>query len=373
MIITEAEAIAIRIPLKKPFTIAVGSLTHSNHVLVRLRDDQGHEGWGETSTFLEVYGYDQKALFEALDRHLLPAVRGMDPGDPEGLHQRMNQVMPFNYMAKAAVDFAAHDLTAQAAGLPIHAILGGHKLDKVPLIGVVDMVSPEEAAEIAQTKIGEGHRTLKVKIGLDPEQDLARVAAIRKVAGDGIMLRVDGNTKYDLQTALKVFTSLDDLGLEWIEQPLPAWDWEGHAFLGKRLNTPIALDESVYTHHDAMHAIRLGAARVINVKIVRCGGFYPSSKVVAVCESAGVRCFLGGVLETSPGMAANAHFYAAMPNVVSAGEFYGADHFVDDITRESLLPEQGSVAVPMEPGLGIAPDPEKLARYRVDWAGSSRQ
>ena len=368
MTIKQAEAFAINIPLKKPFTIAVGSLTHSNHVLVRLRDETGREGWGETSTFMEVYGYDQKAIFDALDRHLLPAVVGMDPADPSGLHRRMNQVMPFNNMAKAAVDFAAHDLAAKAAGVPIHSLLGGRKADRIPMIGVVDMIPAEQAAEMAAGLISEGYRTLKIKIGRDPEQDLARVAAVRKTAGDDIMLRVDGNTKYDLQTALKVFTSLDDLGLEWIEQPLAAWDWEGHAFLGKRLNTPIALDESVYTQHDAMHAIKLGAARVVNVKIVRCGGFYPSSKVVSVCESAGVPCFLGGVLETSPGMAANAHFYSAMPGVVSAGEFNGVDHFTDDIAVETLAPENGFLKVPMTPGLGVEVDWDRLSRYRVDWS-----
>ena len=371
MIIKEAEAIAIHIPLKKPFTIAVGSLTHSNHVLVRLVDDQGREGWGETTTFMEVYGYDQRSLFDALSSHLLPAVKGMDPTDMASLHKRMNQVMPFNPMAKAAVDFAAYDLTAKAAGLPVHALLGGCEVKRIPMIGVVDMVSPDQAAKMAEDQVSQGHRTLKIKIGKDPAEDLARVAAVRKATGGEVMLRVDGNAGYDRQTAFRVFPRLDDLGLEWIEQPLPGWDLEGHAMLSRRLQTPIALDESVYTAHDAMQAIRQGAAGVVNVKIVRCGGFYPSAKVVAVCEAAGITCFLGGVLETSLGMAANTHFYTAMPNVVSAGEFHGVVHYKDDIALKTLEAGEGSLEVPRGPGMGVEIDPEKLARYRLDWSAGA--
>jgi o-succinylbenzoate synthase len=364
--IVKAEAIPIRIPLKKPFTIAVGSLTHSNHVLVRLLDDQGREGWGETSTFLEVYGYDQKAVYEALARHLLPAVIGMDPGDMAAINQRMDMVMPHNLMAKAGVDLAAHDLLAQAADLPIHALIGGKRLDRVPLIYAIGMVAPEEAAAIAREKTAQGYNILKIKIGADPRRDIDRVAAVRDAVGDEVLLRVDGNAAYDWQTAISIFSGLDDMGLEWIEQPLPAWDLEGHARLNNRLKTPIALDESVHTSHEAMQAVRMGACSVVNLKLVRCGGFYRSRDIVALCRSAGVACFMGGVLETSPGMAAGAHFYAATPGVVSAAEFDGISYYVDDIVEESIPLSHGGMPVPQSAGLGVAIDSGKLARYRMD-------
>lgn len=367
MQIIKAEAIPVRIPLKRPFTIAVGSLTHSNHVLVRLVDEEGREGWGETSTFLEVYGYDQKALYEALSRHLLPAVVGLSLGDFAALNQRLDRVMPFNLMAKAGVDLAAHDLASKAAGLPLSIFLGGRRMEQVPMIGAVDMVPPGEAAAMARDLLSQGHATLKVKIGRDPGQDLARVAAVREAAGDGLSLRVDGNASYDRRTALKVFSAMDHMGLEWIEQPLPAWDLEGHAELARRLATPIALDESIYTLHDAMAAIKLGACSVVNVKLVRCGGVYRSRQIVSVCQAAGVVCFLGGVLETTPGEAAGAHFYAATPNLVSAAEFRGVDHYLDDISAAPLPWQDGCLTVPSRPGLGVEVDPEKLARYRVSW------
>ena len=345
----------------------MGSLTHSNHVLVRLCGEDGVEGWGETSTFLEVYGYDQKALYEALSRHLLPAIIGLDPSDLAGLHRRMDRVMPHNQMAKAGVDLAAHDLTARTGDLPLHALLGGGRMERIPAIAVIDMVAPARAAEMAQEFIGQGHETLKIKIGRDPAQDLERVQAVRKAAGDHIKLRVDGNTGYDRDTALRLFSGMDSMGLEWIEQPLAAWDLEGHAFLARRLKTRIALDESVYNAHDALRAINMGAASVINLKLVRCGGIYRSRQVVSVCEAAGVPCFLGGVVETSPGEAAGAHFYAAMPGVVSATECRGVNHYVDDITQSTVTVQDGFMQMPAGCGLGVEIDPEKLARYGMDW------
>ena len=110
MKIVDAEAIAIRIPLKHPFTIALGTLTHSNHVLVRMVDDEGRFGWGETTTFHSVYGYDQKSLFNVLTDHLIPAIKGLNPRNMPLLHKRMDQAIPFNLMAKCGIDLAAYDL-----------------------------------------------------------------------------------------------------------------------------------------------------------------------------------------------------------------------------------------------------------------------
>ena len=362
--IVDGEAIPIRIPLKKPFTIAAGTLTHSNHVLVRLIDDQGRVGWGETTTFLEVYGYDQRSLYHALTDHLIPGVIGLDAGDLTGLHQRMDRIMPHNLMAKTGIDLSAHDLMAQTAGVPIHALLGGKRLERVPLIGVVDIVSPEAASASAIEQVAQGFQTIKIKVGLDSAADEHRVEAVRKAVGDGVRLRIDGNGGYDRETALSVFTRMEDYGLEWIEQPLPAWDLEGLAMLARRLKTPVAVDESVYTVHDARCCIAAGAADVVNIKIPKCGGIWRCRQIAAICEASNVPCFLGGCIETSPGMAAAMHFYASTAAVVSAAEILGSPFYIDDVVQDALEVTQGSAALPQSPGLGVVIDDEKLARYR---------
>lgn len=367
MKIVDAEAIAIRIPLRQSFTIALGTLTHTNHVLVRMIDDEGRVGWGETTTFHVVYGYDQKSLYHVLTDYLIAAVKGLDPHDMALLHQRMDQAIPFNLMAKCAIDLAAYDLVGQAEGIPIHKLVGGKRIDRVPVTEAVGIVSPEEAVARAKERVAEGFGVIKVKIGMDPHQDLKRIEAVREALGDTVKLRVDGNQGYDRATALWVLARMEPLGLEWIEQPLPYWDLEGLATLASRLNTPIAVDESVYTPCDAHRVIAMAAADVVNIKIVKCGGIYRSQKIAALCEAAGVPCFLGGCIETTPGTAAQVHFYAATPNIISAAETGGSLYYVDDVVKQPMVMECGSVKLPEGSGLGVVVDEEKVARYRVDF------
>ncbi|HSO61944.1 MAG TPA: enolase C-terminal domain-like protein [Desulfobacterales bacterium] len=367
MMIVAAEAVPIRIPLKKPFTIALGTLTHTNHVLVRMVDDEGRVGWGETTTFHSVYGYDQKSLYNVLADHLIPAVLGLDPRDRVALHQQMEMAIPFNTMAKTGVDLATYDLAAQAADLPIHALVGGARVDRIPVVGVVDIVPPPQAEEMALKIVANGHRVIKVKIGLDARQDLERVKAVRKAVGDGIRIRVDGNQGYDRATAMWVFSRMEEVGLEWIEQPLPHWDLEGLRALCQRFDTPVAVDESVHSPEDAAQVIRAGAADVVNVKVTKCGGIDRSQKIAAICSAAGVPCYLGGCLETHTGVAASAHFYAATPNIVSAAEIRAESAYVDDVVAVPLTEEDGDLVLPKGPGLGVVVDEQKVALYRASF------
>jgi muconate cycloisomerase len=367
MKIIEAEAIPIKIALKQPFTIAVGTITHTNHVLVRMRDDEGHVGWGESITFHPVYGYDQKSLYHVLTDHLIPAITGFDPHDVVKLHNRMDQAIPSNLMAKTGIDIAAYDLASQAAGVPLHALIGGKRMERIPQIGVVDMVSPDAAAKSALDQVAQGFKTIKIKIGKDPKEDFERVKAIRTAVGEAVMIRVDGNAGYDRTSALRAFRLMENIGLQWIEQPLPGWDLEGLAMLAERLDTPIAVDESMYTAQDAQRCINAGAAQVVNIKIAKCGGLYRAQKIAAVCEASAIPCFLGGCIETSVGTAAALHFYAATPNVVSAAEIHGSPFYVDDVAAQPFEIVDGSIEVPGRPGLGVEVDEDKVRKYRIDF------
>jgi len=365
MKIVTAEAIAIRIPLKHPFTIALGTLTHSNHVLVRMVDDEARIGWGECTTFHSVYGYDQKSLYNVLTDHLIPAVKGLDPRDMAALHQTMDQAIPFNLMAKCGIDLAAYDLVGNADGVPIYHLFGGKRANHVSVTAALGIGPRDETAAMARELVAEGFDAIKIKIGLDPHEDLQRVKVVRDVVGDGVKLRVDGNQGYDRKTALSVLTRMEPLALEWIEQPLPDWDLEGLAMLADRLETRIAVDESVYTSHDAQRVISAGAADVVNIKVPKCGGIYRSQKIASICERAGIPCFLGGCLETTPGTAAQAHFYASTQNIISAAEMEGPWCYVDDIVKDPMEIEEGLLKIPEGPGLGVTVDEEKVDRYRI--------
>ena len=137
-----------------------------------------------------MYGYDQDSLTRTLNKYLLPAVIGLSPFDLALVHQRLDRVTPYNLMAKAAVDLACYDLAARIAGLPMHALIGGKRTERVPMISTVDMVPPEAAAEMTRELTAKNYTTIKIKIGGRAEDDLARVAAVRRAAGDQVNLRV---------------------------------------------------------------------------------------------------------------------------------------------------------------------------------------
>ena len=244
-------------------------------------------------------------------------------------------------------------------------MIGGRRMDRIPQVGVVGISPPEEAAKAATDQVDEGYRTIKIKIGLNAREDLRRISAVREAVGEEIRIRVDGNCGYDRDTAMRTFVRAEEYGLEWIEQPLPGWDLEGMAALAARLDTPIAVDESMYTLQDAQRCIALGAADVVNIKIQKCGGIFRSRQIAAACEAAGVPCFLGGCIETSPGTAACMHFYAATPNMISATEIFGSPHYEDDVVATPLKVENGSILLMEEPGLGVHVDEDKVEAYRV--------
>ena len=367
MKIKACEAIPIRIPLKKPFAIASGAITHTNHVLVRMIDDRGRTGWGEAITFHPVYGYDQRSLYQVLSDYLIPAVLGLDPRDLTGLHQAMDRAIPLNLMAKTGIDIAAHDLAARAAGLPIHLLIGGRRTTRVPQAGIVDIISEKEAVGAALALIDQGFKTIKLKIGLNAREDARRVRSVRRAIGDDIALRVDANAGYDRASALRALRPLDDAGLEWFEQPLPGRDLAGLVDLAGRLDTPIALDESIYTPEDAFAFCGAGAAGAVNIKVAKCGGIHRAVKIAAVCEAAGVPCFLGGCLETGVGTAAAAHFYAAASNLFSAAEILGAPFYLDDVVAEPFAAVDGAIELPEGPGLGVVVDWDKVEAYRFDY------
>jgi L-alanine-DL-glutamate epimerase-like enolase superfamily enzyme len=339
-------------------------MTHSPNVVVRVTTDEGITGYGEASTWHVVYGYDQQSLVEAVERYLGPAVIGMDPFDVQGIVSRMDLVLPKNRMAKAGIETACQDVRGKASDLPLVRLLGGAVPDGIDVIAAVDIVPPDEAETLTRLWVEMGFSCIKVKVGLNVDKDIERVRIVRETAGPAIRLRVDGNQGYDRASAMKACKAFEAFDLQWIEQPLPDWDFEGLAALARTFTTPIALDESISGIHDVYRAATMGAADVINIKIAKCGGITNSLKIAHAAEAAGLSYFLGGCLETGVGIAVALHFAASCPNLVPEVEIPGSEVFTDDVVAEPFVPDKGKIPFPQGPGIGVEVSEEKLKMYR---------
>jgi O-succinylbenzoate synthase len=260
-------------------------------------------------------------------------------------------------MAKAALEMAILDAELRAARLSFGAYLGAVR-DRVPagvsvgVIGSVDRLLDSVAAYLDQ-----GY--LRIKLKIQPGWDVAPVRAVRERFGDELALQVDANTAYTLADARQL-AQLDPFDLLLIEQPLPEDDLAGHAELARLIRTPVCLDESITSARAAADAIVRGACSVVNVKAGRVGGYLEARRIHDVCAAHGVPVWCGGMLETGLGRAANVAL-AALPNFSLPGDTSASDRYWRaDITAPFHL-QDGHLAVPTGPGLGVTPDPDALA------------
>jgi L-alanine-DL-glutamate epimerase-like enolase superfamily enzyme len=276
----------------------------------------------------------------------------------------MDVVLPKNQMAKAGVETACQDVRGKVAGLPLTRLLGGAVREAVEVIAAVDIVPLSEAETLTKLWVEKGFGCIKIKVGLNASEDVERVRVVRETAGPAMRLRVDGNQGYDRASAMKACRAFEAFDLQWIEQPLPDWDFEGMAALARNFSTPIAVDESITGLHDVYRVATTGAADIINIKIAKCGGITNSLKIAHAAEAAGLPCFLGGCIETGVGTAVALHFAASCPNLVPEVEIPGSEVFTDDIVTEPLIADNGRIPLPKKPGIGVEVSEDKLKMYR---------
>ncbi|MGH2723221.1 MAG: o-succinylbenzoate synthase [Actinomycetota bacterium] len=347
------ELIRVRLPLVRPFTTSFGTTAVKEAILVRAIGGDGAEGWGE-SVAMEHPLYSGEwndGAWLVLRDYLAPAAVAGWPAGIQG-----------HAMARAAVEVALVDLRLRREGIPLAAHLGGVR-DRVPCgvsLGLEEDL--DDLLELVGRFVDAGYRRVKLKI--EPGRDLDVVRAVRASFPE-VPLSADANAAYTEETA-GMLPALDELGLEYLEQPLPEDDLLGHARLQQRMATPVCLDETITSPAVARNAIELGACRVINVKLGRVGGLAASVAIHDLARQAGVPLWCGGMLETGVGRAANVAL-AAMPGFTLPGDTSASDRYFErDLTDPFVVEPDGTMRVPEGPGIGVEPLPQALQEAAVD-------
>jgi L-alanine-DL-glutamate epimerase-like enolase superfamily enzyme len=373
MKITRVEAIPVCVPLKKGMTAKTAHGEHitSPYVIVRVYTDAGPVGLGEATISALWSGETQAGSVAAIRDYFAPALIGTDPRDVSGARRAMDHLVKLNPFTKAAIEMALWDVAGKAAGVPVYQLLGGKVRDRIRIKLVVWAREVPDARTMAEGWLKMGVSCLKVKTGLDPETDVARVRAVREVAGPDVPVTIDANCGWTLQQAKHCLRRLADVNLLLAEQPIPAGDPAAMAELRRDTPTPIMADESVFTLQDAWLLSMHRAADIFSVYPGKHGGIAATAEIVAVAKAAGLRCAIGSNLELGIGTAAMLHVAAAFPEIDS--DSFPADtigplyHDADLITRPlDLGPPYAKV--PDGPGLGVELDEKQLERFRVGTA-----
>ncbi|AJD92608.1 L-alanine-DL-glutamate epimerase [Jeotgalibacillus malaysiensis] len=315
MKIRSIETFRVRVPLKKPFKTALRTLTVSDSVIVKITDEEGRTGYGEAPPTHVITGDSLSSIEEAVNGIIAPKCIGQSLLNRENLLHIVNTSMVRNTSAKAAVDCAIHDLLAQHAGLPLYQFLGG-AADSFETDYTVSVNEPDEMAADAAQFNNDGFSVLKIKVGIGAiEDDLKRIRAIREKTD--CTLRLDANQGWTAKEAVYAISRMEDEGLniELVEQPVKAHDLKGLKYVTDHTYTKIMADESVFSPQDAIQVLEMGAADLINIKLMKAGGIHQALTIAKLAEAYGIPCMTGSMIETKVGITAAAHFAASQRNI----------------------------------------------------------
>jgi muconate cycloisomerase len=377
------EAITVQLPTRREHKWTGLTEPIGRYLLVKMTDDAGHVGWGEAPAlkdwggeFGRYFGESPAIVRLVIEKYLAPAVTGADPGNIVDVHRRMDAVIKGYPYAKCAVELAAYDLAGRRAGLPVHALLGGHVRTRIAVTHSIGLIGIEEAEAETAKVAAEGIKTIKIKVGVDAKRDIEMVRIIRNAVGAGVELCVDANEGYKTPgEAIRTIRKMEQYDLKYAEQPVMGI--ARIAEVARAIDTPVMADESAWNAHDVIEIIERRAAQIVSIYTTKPGGLYRAMEVAAVCRSGGIVCNVNGSVETGVGNLANLQLAAAAeavtlscvvpvstPAEAQHGQI-GGIYYKDDLIRRGMEFVDGAIELPDGPGMGIDVDLSKIAKYQV--------
>lgn len=356
MRISAIRAYQVDLPLREGrYTWADGRYVEVfDSTVVEIRTDEGLVGYGEVcplgAAYLPAFAAGARAGIAELAPHLI----GLDPRDVSSINRVMDRALRGHPYAKSALDMACWDILGKATGLPLVTLLGGREGDTVALYRAISQSSPEGMADNVAGYRAEGYTKFQLKVGGDPDTDIARIRAVSARLMPGDVLVADANTGWLMHEAMRVVEGVKDVDV-YIEQPCLTYD----ECLSIRQHTdrPFILDEVIDGLPAVLRASHDRATDCINLKISKVGGLTKARQIRDLCVSLGIAMTIedtwGGDIVT----AAIAHLAHSTPERFrfSSTDFnsYGTVDLADGAPRRV----GGSMSASADPGLGVRPDP----------------
>jgi len=351
MIISGFKVHPVTIPLKTPFIISDSTQTEYSGILLELTTNEGISGWGEAAPSARVTGETPESVQKVLNNKIKPLLINRDAEELENIMGVVEETIPNQPSTCCAVDIALHDLSGKNAQVPIKKLLGGYR-DSIPISFTVVIGTVEESIKSAQEYIDMGAKVLKVKLGVDPKEDLARLKALREIFGNEIMITADANQGYSVKQAINTLNKIARYDIEFVEQPVAADNLEGLKEVHDAVEVPIMADECACSVDDVKRLIKLEAVDMVNIKLMKCGGLRNAVKISNLTEAEGIPCQIGCMIETGVSITAGTHLALALRNIKYA-DLDGHIFLKHDVVTNHQITKNGMNTITGRPGLGI--------------------
>lgn len=355
------------IPIKRPHQFSTEKVSTKSFVLIQVELSNGVIGIGEgTTPGIWWNGESVETMKLVIDQYVAPLLLEENPTQLERIMQLLNRHIRGNYFAKATIEMALFDALGKTYQVPVHQLLGGQHVDRIPVRWALASGTPEgDIKEALQAVDTDTFASFKTKSGKEsPDKDAQRNILIAEGIRGRSSIGIDPNGSWDRITTMKWMDAFFEAGIDFLEQPLPPEDIRGLSLLASLKKVPIMADESLATVQDALRLAEEKAVDIFSLKIHKSGGMKNTVKIAGIAQAAGISCFGGTSLESSIGTAACLHTYASIPNLDYGSELFGPAWLADDPVKNPLIIKDGSIVVPTGPGLGVELDEVKVEKYR---------
>jgi o-succinylbenzoate synthase len=354
MRITDIRLSLLRVPLKTPFKTALRTVETVEDIVVAIHTDTGHVGYGEAPATAVITGDTHGSIIEAIRRYIQPRLIGAEIADLNRITQLIQTALEKNFSAKAAVEIAVYDLFGQLYNAPLYKMLGGG--DPVITTDItisVDYIDKMVADSLAAVE--RGFESLKIKVGKDIGVDIERAKAIYAAVEGRALLRLDANQGWTAKQAVYAIQALEDAGvqLDLVEQPVKAQDLQGLKYVTERVHTPIMADESVFGPVEVIELIKLRAADIINIKLMKTGGISHAIRIADIAALYQVECMIGCMIETSISVSAAVHVAVAKSSVITKVDLDGPSLCQFNPVDGGVIFNESEISITDSPGLGI--------------------
>ncbi len=355
MKITHIEFAWLEVPLITPFSTALRTVDHIRDLVVILHTTNGMRGYGSAPATPVITGDTHESIKAAIDQVLAAKVIGRDMDEIEQICHDIQQAMPHNSSAKAALEIALFDLYGHYRNAPLYRLLGGNS-NKLKTDITISVNSADKMLADCEAGLARGFDVLKVKVGKQPQQDIDSIRRIYQLTEGRAKVRLDVNQGWQVQECIDTMQKLEAEGieLELIEQPIHYRDIEGMRRIRAAIKTPLMADEAAFSLNDVHNLIARDAADIVNIKLMKSGGISQAIAIAELANQSAMQCMIGCMLEGSIGVAAASHLASGKADQITLIDLDGPSLGQYDPVKGGCTFENANITLGSGPGLGIS-------------------